>query len=103
MPSRHRRFALLDVTFAGIALPSATVDLWEDDGGVSRWSVRALMPQAQEAESGLLTGRTKDGRQLSGEVEVANRQAGPGGPRGQTLVELHGTAMLVGLEDPVGG
>jgi hypothetical protein len=101
VPSRHRRFALLDVTFAGVALPSATVDLWEDDGGVSRWSVRALMPLTQTAESGRLTGRTKDGLQLSGDVALANRQAGPGGPRGQTLVELHGTATLEGLEADV--
>jgi hypothetical protein len=97
VPTHHRRFALHDVTFDGTALPSATVDLWEDDGGVSRWSVRALMPQSQQAERGRLTGRTKDGREVSGEVEVANRQAGPGGPRGQTLVELHGTATLEGL------
>jgi hypothetical protein len=95
--SHHHRFALHDVTFAGTALPSATVDLWEDDGGVSRWLVRALMPQSQQAESGRLTGRMKDGRQLSGEVKVAARQAGPGGPRGQTLVELHGTDALEGL------
>lgn len=97
MPSHHRRFALHEVTFAGTVLPSATVDLWEDDSGVSHWSVRALMPQSQSAERGRLTGRTKDGRELAGDVEVADRQAGPGGPRGQTLVELHGTAELEGL------
>jgi hypothetical protein len=100
---RHLRFPLLDVTFEGVALPSATVDLWEDAGGTSRWSVRALLPQSQQAQGGRLTGRTKDGRQLSGQVEVANRQAGPGGPRGQTLAELHGSGPLEGLGTLVDG
>jgi hypothetical protein len=100
VPTSHRRFALLDVTFAGAPLPSATMDVWEDDGGVARWSARALMPATQVAESGRLAGRTKDGRNVSGEVEVANRQMGPGGPRGQTLVELHGSGPLEGLEGP---
>jgi len=100
VPTHHLRFALHDVTFAGVALPSATVDLWEDDGGHSRWSVRALMPQSQQAETGRLTGQTKDGRLVSGDVELANRQAGPGGPRGQTLVELHGIGSIEGLDAP---
>lgn len=100
MPTSHHRFALLDVTFAGAPLPSATMDIWEDDSGVSRWSARALMPAAQVAESGRLSGRTKDGRFFSGEVEVANRQMGPGGPRGQTLVELHGSGPLEELSAP---
>ena len=100
MPTSHRRFALLDVMFAGAPLPSATMDVWEDDSRVARWSARALMPAAQEAERGRLTGRTKDGRLVSGEVEVANRQMGPGGPRGQTLVELHGSGPLEGLDGP---
>ena len=86
--------------FAGHPLPSATMDLWEDDGGTTRWSARALMPAAQVVESGRLTGRTKDGRQISGEVDVANRQMGPGGPRGQTLVELHGSGELQGMDGP---
>lgn len=103
VPSSHHRFALLDVTFAGVALPSATMDIWEDDRGVSRWSARALMPAAQVAESGRLSGRTKDGRLFSGDVEVANRQMGPGGPRGQTLVELHGSGPLEEVEAPPAG
>lgn len=70
------------------------MDVWEDDSGVSRWSARALMPAAQVAESGRLSGRTKDGRYYSGDVDVKNRQMGPGGPRGQTLVELHGSGPL---------
>lgn len=100
MPSSHHRFALLDVTFAGTALPSATLDLWEDDQGIARWSARALMPATQTAERGRLSGRLKDGRTISGEVDVANRQMGPGGPRGQTLVELHGSGALEGFSDP---
>jgi hypothetical protein len=103
VPTRHLRFALLDVTFAGAPLPSATMDVWEDDGGVARWSARALMPAAQVAESGRLSGRTKDGRIVSGDVDVKNRQMGPGGPRGQTLVELHGSGPLEGLEGPPAG
>jgi hypothetical protein len=91
---------LLDVTFAGTTLPSATMDVWEDDRGVARWSARALMPATQAAESGRLDGRTKDGLIISGDVEVANRQVGPGGPRGQTLVELHGSGPLEGYEGP---
>lgn len=98
MPTRHLRFALLDVTFAGAPLPSATMDVWQDDNGVARWSARALMPAGQAAESGRLVGRTKDGRHLSGDVDIANRQTGPGGPRGQTLVELHGSGPLEGLD-----
>ena len=58
------------------------------------------MPGAQAAESGRLTGRTKEGQTLSGDVAVANRQMGPGGPRGQTLVELHGSGPLEGLDAP---
>jgi hypothetical protein len=100
VPSKHLRFALHDVTFAGSPLPSATMDLWEDDGGVNRWSVRALMPIAQQAEVGRLTGKTKDGHVVSGDVDVANRQMGPSGPRGQTLVELHGSGALEGLDEP---
>ncbi|HEV8545824.1 MAG TPA: hypothetical protein VGQ64_06000 [Candidatus Limnocylindrales bacterium] len=100
MPTKHLRFALHDVTFAGVPLPSATMDLWQDDHGVNRWSVRALMPVAQQAEVGRLTGRTKDGRSVSGDVDVANRQMGPSGPRGQTLVELHGAGPLEGLDVP---
>jgi hypothetical protein len=103
VPTSHRRFPLLDVTFAGAPIPSATMDVWEDDGGVARWSARALMPATQTASGGLLAGRMKDGRLVSGEVEVANRQVGPAGPRGQTLVELHGSGPLETVEAPQAG
>jgi hypothetical protein len=98
--TKHLRFPLLDVSFAGAPLPSATMDLWTDDAGVTRWSARALMPVSQQAEAGRLSGKLKDGREISGEVEVKNRQMGPGGPRGQTLVELHGSGDLEGLVGP---
>ena len=100
MATKHLRFPLLEVTFEGAALPSATMDLWTDDSGVTRWSARALMPVTQQAESGRLSGKLKDGRLIAGDVEVANRQMGPGGPRGQTLVELHGSGELEGLDEP---
>ncbi len=101
MPPTHLRFALLDVMFAGAALPSATMDVWKDSGGATQWSARALMPAGQVAERGRLTGRLKDGRLVAGHVDVANRQVGPGGPRGQTLVELHGSGLLEGLDAPI--
>jgi hypothetical protein len=91
---RHRRFALLDVTFAGQPLTGATIDAWEDDDGRDRWAARALMPFGQQLESGLLEGRTKDGSRVSGQVRVASRQDGPRGPR-TVLVELHGSGLLV--------
>ena len=87
------------MTFAGAPLPSATMDVWTDETGTARWSARALMPASQDAESGRLHGRLKDGRTVSGTVTVANRQMGPGGPRGQTLVELHGTGPLDGIDE----
>lgn len=103
MPVSHTRFALLDVTFAEAPLPSATMDVWTDDQGESQWSARALMPAAQKAESGRLAGRDRHGRLISGNVSVANRQVGPGGSRGQTLVELHGIGPLEILDAPPAG
>ncbi len=104
MPPSHQRFALLDVTFGGVALPSATLDLWTADTGIDHWSARALLPPGHVAETGVLTGKLKDGRVVSGNVTVANRQAGPAGPRGQTLVELHGSGVLDGIDiDASGG
>ncbi len=101
MPPSHRRFALLDVTFGGVSLPSATLDLWTTGTGIDHWSARALLPPGHAAESGRLSGKLKDGRILTGDVTVANRQAGPAGPRGQTLVELHGSGPLDGIDDEV--
>jgi hypothetical protein len=93
MPTKHRRFALLEVTYEGASIPNATMDCWEDDQGRTQWSARALVNTAGLPDSGRLTGRTKEGDVVSGEVLVANHQMGPRGPR-QTLVEFRGTGDL---------
>jgi hypothetical protein len=94
--SRHSRFALLDVTFGGVSLPGATVDCWDDSEGHSQWSARIVTRVGPALDEGELTGRTADGRSLSGYAVVANRQVGAGGRR-ETLVELHGSGELRGL------
>ena len=93
---RHQRFALLDVTFAGVALPSATVDCWQDSRGQPQWLARVLTRLCPIAEDGELTGRTADGRTLSGHVLVADQQVGPGSRR-ETLVVFHGSGILHGF------
>lgn len=97
--TRHRRFALLDVTFGGVSLPGATMDLWQDGAGRSQWSARIVTRVGPDLDEGELTGRTADGRVVSGHALVASRQVGAGGRR-ETLVELHGAGDLVGLGDP---
>ncbi|TFG68904.1 MAG: hypothetical protein E4H24_02350 [Thermomicrobiales bacterium] len=97
MTTRHLRFAIHDVTFGGIGLPGATVDCWDDDEGQSRWSARIVTRVGPELDEGELTGRMADGRSLSGHCVVADRQVGAGGRR-ETLVELHGSGVLHGLE-----
>ncbi|HYU49749.1 MAG TPA: hypothetical protein VEO91_07485 [Candidatus Limnocylindria bacterium] len=98
MARKHRRFALLDVTYDGAPLPGATMDWWEDERGQTQWTARALMPFGTGQDEGELAGKTKDGRTLSGHVLVGSRQMGPSGPR-QTLVEFHGSGDLHGLDD----
>jgi hypothetical protein len=90
--TRHRRFAIHDVTFGGVSLPGATVDCWDDSARI----VTRVGPALDEGE---LTGRMADGRSLSGHAIVADRQVGAGGRR-ETLVELHGSGELLGLADP---
>lgn len=97
--TRHRRFALHDVTFGGVGLPGATVDCWDDSAGRSRWSARIVTRVGPPLDEGELTGRMADGRSLSGHAIVADRQVGAGGRR-ETLVELHGSGDLHGLADP---
>jgi hypothetical protein len=97
--TRHVRFAIHDVTFGGVSLPGATVDCWDDSEGHSRWSARIVTRVGPALDEGELTGRTADGRSLSGHAVVADRQVGAGGRR-ETLVELHGSGELVGLVDP---
>jgi hypothetical protein len=99
--SHHRRFALLDVTFGGVSLPGATVDCWDDSKGRSHWSARIVTRIGPALDEGELTGRTADGRSLTGHAIVADRQIGAGGRR-ETLVELHGSGDLQGLGDPPG-
>lgn len=97
--SNHVRFALRDVTFGGVHLPGATVDCWDDGQGRSHWSARIVTRVGPAIDEGVLTGRTADGRSLSGHAVVADRQVGAGGRR-ETLVELHGSGDLEGLVDP---
>jgi len=93
---RHQRFALFDVTFAGVSLPGATVDCWQDDGGQPQWSARVLTRVCPVVEDGELAGRTADGRTLSGQAVVADQQVGPGSRR-ETLVVFHGSGTLHGF------
>ena len=97
--TKHLRFAIHDVTFGGISLPGATVDCWDDSSGQSQWSARIVTRVGPVLDEGELTGRTADGRSLSGYAIVADRQVGAGGRR-ETLVELHGSGDLRGLVDP---
>ena len=97
--TRHLRFAIHDVTFGGVSLPGATVDCWDDDLGTARWSARIVTRVGPAIDEGVLTGRMADGRTLSGHAIVADRQVGAGGRR-ETLVELHGSGELHGLEEP---
>ncbi len=93
---KHDRFALLEVTFAGVSLPSATVDCWEDTRGQAQWLARVLTRLCPTVEAGELSGRTADGRMLSGHALVADHQVGPGSRR-ETLVVFHGNGTLHGL------
>jgi hypothetical protein len=96
MARRHSRFALTDVTFAGVSLPGATMDCWEDSAGNAQWSARVVTRTGPILDEGELAGRTADGRLISGHVVVADRQVGAGGRR-ETLVEFHGSGSLHGL------
>lgn len=97
MAKRHRRFALLDVTFAGASMPSATIDCWEDDTGHAQWSARVVTRTGPALDEGELAGHTADGRTITGHALVAGRQVGAGGRR-ETLVEFHGSGDLLGLD-----
>ena len=96
MAPRHKRFALHDVTFAGVPLPGATMDCWEDTRGQSQWLARVLTRSCPAVDEGELSGQTADGRTVSGHVLVADQQVGPGGRR-ETLVVFHGSGALHGL------
>jgi hypothetical protein len=90
---RHRRFELLQVTLGEIPIGSCTIDLWEDDDGREQWSARVLMKTGHGSTEGVLWGRTRDGRYLTGQARFATDQQGPRGGR-TVLVELHGQGPL---------
>jgi hypothetical protein len=94
--SRHERLALHDVTFAGVKLPGATLDCWDDAQGQPQWVARVLTRACPDVEDGELSGRTADGRLLSGHALVADHQVGPGSRR-ETLVVFHGAGTLNGF------
>jgi hypothetical protein len=93
MNTRHLRFAIHDVTFGGAAMPGATIDQWHDVGGNAQWSARLVTRPGAMVDEGELSGRTKDGRVVSGHALVSDRQVGPGGRR-DILVVFHGDGAL---------
>jgi hypothetical protein len=100
---QHKRFALRNVTYAGVPLPGATMDLWEDDRGNAQWSVRVVARFSPLPDEGELAGQTLDGQQITGHVTVAEREVAWGGRR-ETVVEFHGSGKLnrSGTGEPAG-
>jgi hypothetical protein len=96
---RHRRFELLQVTLGETPIGSCTIDLWEDDEGREQWSARVLMKTGHGSTEGVLWGRTRDGRYLTGQARFAADQQGPRGGR-TVLVELHGLGPLEESAEP---
>lgn len=93
MVRNHRRFELLDVSLGEIPIGSCTIDLWEDDEGREQWAARVLMKTGHGSTEGMLLGRTRDGRLMTGPARFAADQQGPRGGR-TVLVELHGLGPL---------
>ncbi|HEY4754388.1 MAG TPA: hypothetical protein VIH37_13985 [Candidatus Limnocylindrales bacterium] len=89
----HRRFAISEVTFNGEPVGGATVDAWQNETGVDRWSARVLMAPAGVRASGVLAGRLRDGRLLHGRVALVAPGPAPH-PRGPQLIEWHGVGAL---------
>src|SRR3989304_3392253 len=54
--TRHQRFAITAVTYAGVSLPGATVDLWHDSAGQTQWSARIVIRAIPVLDEGGLTG-----------------------------------------------
>jgi hypothetical protein len=96
---RHLRFALKQVTFAGVSMPGATLDCWDDERGHAQWAARVVTRSDPPEDEGEFVGVLADGRVVTGHVTVGDRQVGPGGRR-ETLVEFHGSGDLHGLDDP---
>lgn len=84
------------MTFAGVPLPGATIDCWQDSQGRPQWLARVLTRAQPTVEDGELSGRTADGRTLSGHALIADQQVGPGGRR-ETLIVFHGSGTLRGF------
>ncbi len=95
---RHRRFALRSVTFAGVTMPGATIDCWQDEQGRAVWSARVVTRSSPTVDNGELAGQMADGRLISGQALIADRQIGPGGRR-ETLIVFHGSGELQGIDD----
>ena len=91
----HQRFALRVVSFAGLEMPGATVDCWEQ-AGAAQWSARLVTRHPPSVDAGELVGRTSDGRTVSGHAVVAGREAG-GSARREVMVVFHGSGPLRGL------
>ena len=81
------------MTIGGAPCGSATIDAWEDDQGQSQWSARVLMKLGHGITDGVLIGSTRDRRELSGPVQVADDLQGPRGAR-TVLVAFHGLGPL---------
>jgi hypothetical protein len=92
---RYRRFALHDVTFAGLAMPGATIDCWEDAEGHPCWGARVVTRSSPAVDEGELRGLAADGRVVSGHVRVTGRQDGEIGRR-ETVVVFSGSGTLHG-------
>ena len=90
----HRRFALSEVTFEGAPVGGATVDAWQNANGADCWAARVLMAPSDVRPVGSLTGRTRDGRILRGQVALSGPEPDPR-PRAAVLIEWHGVSALI--------
>jgi hypothetical protein len=95
MTTKHERFALYGVTFAGVSMPTATMDCWEDTQGRPQWLARVVMSSRSEIDDGELSGKTADGRVISGHALIAAQEVGPG--TRQVLLVFHGAGTLRGF------
>ena len=89
----HRRFALTEVTLDKAPVGGATVDVWQDAAGATRWLARVLMPLGDAIARAELAGRGGDGRRWRGSVSLV----GPGPSvrnRGPVLMEWLGVGAL---------
>jgi hypothetical protein len=96
MAPRLRRLALRGVTYAGVPMPGATLDYWEDAQGPARWSVRLRTRMCPALDGGELAGETSSGQSVSGQVVIVDRQAGEAGRR-DIVVVFRGVGLLDGL------